>query len=722
MTAWVETGINLTGISHATVKNCIVRQFEYGFLLTGSSGNILSGNTASDSENGFYLSSSSYNTLSGNTAVNNPGDGFLLSGSSSNTLTGNTANNNGLQYQGNGFDLVSSSSNNTLSGNTANGNYDNAGFLLASSDNTLSGNTANGNCLGFVVSSGNTLTGNTANNNSNGGFYLSSSSDNTLTANTANSSSKADGFYLYNSVDNTLTGNVAYNNAQYGYTDNSAGSGTGGTANFYSGDRCGDNGLGNSVPSGLCQYAFISLSPSLGYVGASVAITGANFLPSHGLTITYHGSATGMPTSCSTNSTGGINSGCTFTAPPSISGSYAVMVSDGTNDPKATFTVLAPSISLSPSSGAVGTTGIEISGTGFVDSQAVTAAFSGTPLALGGTCITSSTGLLGGCTFTVPLSASGPHTVEVTDGINNGEATFTVTTSISLSSSSGVSGTYASITGSAFHASSILAVTYDGSSAGMPACSSSASWSINPGCTFIVPSSASGPHTVMVTDGTNSATAMFTVTTTNTTLGPTTTSVVCVKASVTVGTATACKATVYGSAPTGRVTWSSNSSGKFSSATCRLSRRGPYSTCLVRFKPTVVGSSVMLIANYDGDSKNSASVGAYDLTVAMRTTKTTLSCSPKSVVAGSSTIITCKARVKGYLPTGTVSWSQGGVGSVTLSSTTCTLKKYGPTLAQATCSVKMTGTTAGTVTMQATYGGDSNNLGSHKTAKLTIKP
>jgi hypothetical protein len=103
----------------------------------------------------------------------------------------------------------------------------------------------------------------------------------------------------------------------------------------------------------------------------------------------------------------------------------------------------------------------------------------------------------------------------------------------------------------------------------------------------------------------------------------------------------------------------------------------------------------------------------------MRATKTTISCSPKSAAAGSSTVITCTAKVTGYLPTGKVSWSQSGTGSVSLSSTTCTL--VSASLTQGTCSVTMTGSTTGQVTMTATYAGDPNNQSSSRTAKLTIK-
>jgi sugar lactone lactonase YvrE len=196
----------------------------------------------------------------------------------------------------------------------------------------------------------------------------------------------------------------------------------------------------------------------------------------------------------------------------------------------------------------------------------------------------------------------------------------------------------------------------------------------------------------------------------------------CSHGSLVVGATVTCKATVVGSgfAPTGRVAWSSSSAGTFSSASCKLSTHTTYSTCSVEFTPTVAGSSVVLTASYGGDLKNFPSAGTYSLAVTTRTAKTTVSCMPRSAVAGSSTVITCEARVNGYSPTGTVSWSQSGTGSVSLSSTTCTLTR-GKSLTTGTCSVTITGTAAGKVILQATYGGDSNNKSSSKTATLTIE-
>lgn len=190
----------------------------------------------------------------------------------------------------------------------------------------------------------------------------------------------------------------------------------------------------------------------------------------------------------------------------------------------------------------------------------------------------------------------------------------------------------------------------------------------------------------------------------------------CNHASVVIGATVTCKATVRGisSAPTGTVSWSSSSAGTFSGASCTLTRHKAYGTCSVKFTPTVAGSSVVLTSSYGGDSKNFPSAGTYSLTVKMKTVKMAVSCTPKSAVAGSPTVITCTAKMTGYSPTGIVSWSQSGTGLVSFTSTTCSLS-------QGTCSVKMAGTTSGHVTIAATYVGDSNNQGSSRTTKLTIK-
>jgi len=397
---------------------------------------------------------------------------------------------------------------------------------------------------------------------------------------------------------------------------------------------------------------------------------------------------------------------------------------------------VSAAVSLSPSSGVVGTL-VTISGVALLTSQDLTVTLAGSDSGMPTTCSTSASGNINsGCSFVVPPSVSGPYTVSVSDGSHSPTATFTVIASISLSPSSGGVGTNVTITGAAFRARSILAVNYRGSSTPLPtACSTDSSGGIivasaslggrveKPGCTFIVPSaSTSGPHAVTVTDDTNSATATFTVSSVTVSCKS------CRHASQVVGQAAVFNATVLGSlsAPTGNIVWSNSSAGSFSPGTCRLlpDGKGLSSSCLVKFTPTSAMLSVTLTANYGGDQpsgKDPPANGTYGLTVTMKPTRTTVSCQPIPATAGSSNIITCTANEIGYKPTGDVTWSQTGKGSVSFGSTICTL--VGKITKQKhllyACSVNMTGVTAGTVTLGVAYDGDSNNQGSTRPAKYS---
>ena len=130
-----DSGINLTGISNVTVKNCRVTGFRNDFFIFDSSNNTFTANIVLGSEgSGFDIFDSSNNTLTGNEANGNSGTDFYLYGSDGNTLTRNDA----VASQ-EGF-FVSVSSNNTLTLNTA--GSDQYGFFLYGTDNTLRGNNA----------------------------------------------------------------------------------------------------------------------------------------------------------------------------------------------------------------------------------------------------------------------------------------------------------------------------------------------------------------------------------------------------------------------------------------------------------------------------------------------------------------------------------------------------------------------------------------------------
>jgi polyvinyl alcohol dehydrogenase (cytochrome) len=91
---------------------------------------------------------------------------------------------------------------------------------------------------------------------------------------------------------------------------------------------------------------------------------------------------------------------------------------------------------------------------------------------------------------------------------------------------------------------------------------------------------------------------------------------------------------------------------------------------------------------------------------------TSVSCSPGSVSAGSST--TCTAQVTGNNPTGTVSWQTSGSG--TFSTNTCTLSSSG------SCQVSYTPSSISPANITASYSGDSSNSPSSFTLEFPLPP
>jgi len=104
----------------------------------------------------------------------------------------------------------------------------------------------------------------------------------------------------------------------------------------------------------------------------------------------------------------------------------------------------------------------------------------------------------------------------------------------------------------------------------------------------------------------------------------------------------------------------------------------------------------------------------YDnVTYISATTTTNATCILSSVTAGTST--TCTATVGGQTPTptGTVTWSQTGNGSVSFNQPTCTLSS-------GSCEVTMQGTSVGSVNITAAYSGDNYDEASSGATNATI--
>jgi parallel beta-helix repeat protein len=241
-----------------TVKNLKVDNFIQGISLIDSDNNTLARNNVSNNTAvGIFGNYSDNNTLARNNVSNNIVYGIVVFGSN-NTLAHNTANFCLDSGDCHGIDLVGS--NNIIILNTANSNGLTAtnghGIAASGSNNTLAYNTANNNKnYGIdVFGYNNTLAHNTANNNSGYfGISLFGDSNNIVIFNTANSN-RRDGILLDVTSNNNILGiNTANLNGEFGYRDDSSGSGTAGTANTYITNKCSGNGSGGSSPTGLCS-------------------------------------------------------------------------------------------------------------------------------------------------------------------------------------------------------------------------------------------------------------------------------------------------------------------------------------------------------------------------------------------------------------------------------------------------------------------------------------
>jgi len=259
--------------------------------------------------------------------------------------------------------------------------------------------------------------------------------------------------------------------------------------------------------AGFIVGASISISRSTGASGSSVTVTGSGFGAAEtGITVTYDG--TPVTTGVQASSQGTWNA--TFSVPTSASGPHSIGAYGSTTQaasvPELSF-IVGASISISQSTGASGTS-VTVTGSGFGAAETgIKVTYDGTPVTTGTKASSQGTW---NATFSVPTSASGPHSIgaygSTTQAASVGEESFIVSASISISRSTGASGTSVTVTGSGFGAAETgITVTYDGTpvTTGVTA-SSQGTWNT----TFSVPASASGTHSIRAYGSTTQAASM----------------------------------------------------------------------------------------------------------------------------------------------------------------------------------------------------------------------
>ncbi|MFZ0169169.1 MAG: IPT/TIG domain-containing protein [Candidatus Dormiibacterota bacterium] len=196
-----------------------------------------------------------------------------------------------------------------------------------------------------------------------------------------------------------------------------------------------DSNHGNTFTT-AAYFPTASLSPTSGPVGTVVTISGSGFPANATITATFAGVAVTLSGTTTTTASGGIPTSAppTFTvpatAPGSLAGAHAVVVTAGGYPaPSVSFTV-TPSISLNPTGGTKGSS-ITITGNGFAANSKLTVTFNGTSTAWtsnGGAETTNANGAIpANATINAGSEGAGSYTVKVTDAAgNSASATYSL--------------------------------------------------------------------------------------------------------------------------------------------------------------------------------------------------------------------------------------------------------------------------------------------------------
>ena len=191
-------GMTFAGDGNRLEKNIVLRTDAQGGINVSGDDNIITLNRVEDSAVGI-LADGSRNEVSRNLVYRSGSGGIDVSGAAA------TVNLNQVKFtSGNGLTLF--------------------GSEHSASRNISSDNVADGFVLG---GSGHTTSRNISERNGGDGFDVSAAAS-------------------------TFSSNNGRYNGGWGIRDRTSGNGTGGTANTYTGNACSRNGLGNSLPPGLC--------------------------------------------------------------------------------------------------------------------------------------------------------------------------------------------------------------------------------------------------------------------------------------------------------------------------------------------------------------------------------------------------------------------------------------------------------------------------------------
>jgi hypothetical protein len=257
----------------------------------------------------------------------------------------------------------------------------------------------------------------------------------------------------------------------------------------------------------------MTLSANTAAVGGSITVSGTGFAASSALS--FYLDSTAISSSASTDTAGNF-SNVTVTIPSIAGGTHNFKVQDASGNSVTKSLAITAAMTFSPATGPVDTT-VGITGKGFLASTPMTFTFDGATIS---SLLSLSSGADGSIntSFKIPASSSGNHVVAVSDGTTTLNATFAISSTSAINVTSGPVGTSVTASGSGFKYKGNITVTYNNAQIGTATAGTNGSFTT----TFAIPSSSTGPHSLVISDQTNTQTYTFTMTPTTNPMSPTT--------------------------------------------------------------------------------------------------------------------------------------------------------------------------------------------------------
>ena len=259
-----------------------------------------------------------------------------------------------------------------------------------------------------------------------------------------------------------------------------------------------------SVSATFTVLPKMTVSPTSGAVGDLMTISGTGYGASQTVTIYFDGLSIGTTASSTVGSVAQLQ----IAVPASARGNHTLTMTDALGYTYSVTFVTSQKMTMTPATGPGGTK-VTLSGSGFAANAVLTITFDDVATNAPATTSTA-TGGFGPVTFDVPPSPGGAHTVKVSDGTNVDSKTFTVTTTATINPASGFVGSKITVNASGFLGNASISITFADTLLKTVTSGANGSFST----TVDVPAKAAGTYQVRVTDGTNTITTNFAITTT----------------------------------------------------------------------------------------------------------------------------------------------------------------------------------------------------------------